>query len=192
MIAGPQCHLPYGGGDTRIFFQHEEFVRRQVQRRQKIERQIKLVPAIVERQRPQQACQAIGQRRPARQARIAPQNLRRQPHHGTAGGIEIGFQNREIGEMLGGRVERPGRDNRFEIWRRQMAVGKQRRQSSHHRMIAGRALRRTLNRLAPPLQPDRPQHRLAHTFGHMRHFVIEGIKRVEIGPMLAGANSVAK
>src|SRR5690348_13563411 len=55
MIAGAQDRLPHGGGNTRIILQHKEFVGGEPNRRQKIERQVKLVAAIVKAKRTQQS-----------------------------------------------------------------------------------------------------------------------------------------
>ena len=60
-------------------------------------------------------------------------------------------------------------------------------------MVAGRALINTLDCLAPPLQPDLPQHGFGHDFANLCDFQIEGIKGIERAPRLpryTGANRV--
>src|SRR5665213_2932433 len=42
------------------------------------------------------------------------------------------------------------------------------------RLAAGK---RRLNRLAPPLQADLPEHRLAHALAHAGDLIVEGVKR---------------
>ena len=60
------------------------------------------MPLIVERQRPEQSGQAIGQARFAHRlgnTRRAVQNLCRQTHQQPAGGIHISLQRDEVGKV---------------------------------------------------------------------------------------------
>ena len=53
------------------------------------------------------------------------------------------------------------------------------------RMIAGRPLIYAIDRFAPPLQTDLPQHGLGHDFTNFRNFQIEGIEGIERAACLA-------
>ena len=73
-----------GGGEPRVIAQGKEFLRCHTEAGKEIERQIELVPPIMERQGPQDPGQAIGQRRGPRQARIADQQQGGHAHQAAA------------------------------------------------------------------------------------------------------------
>ena len=51
---------------------------------------------------------------------------------------------------------------------------------------------RALDHLAPPLQSDQRQRRLAHRLARARQLVVEGVERQQRGPPSGGANSAVR
>ncbi len=113
-----------------------------------------------------------------RSRRGGPERLQREEQQRRRGALGIIDQRREIGGRRIGKVQLSRIDDPVEMRARQPARSDRRDERLYDLVPPGwRSGIGGVHDLAPPLQPDLPEHRLGHGFPHPRDLVIEGIER---------------
>ncbi len=118
-----------------------------------------------ERRSPQNACQApghsgvVGRLRGARLARA--ERLDREDGERARGPFHVGFKGREIGRRIIDQVGRARIDQPVEMIARNPVVADRHAQTDSHGMRDFDVIEESRHRIAPPLQPNLAEQRLA-------------------------------
>lgn len=145
------------------------------------DRKIEPSPAQFGRQVAQRADQRAGDRdRPCRAARAClgdSEDVGREQRKPPGRRLAIGLEGGEVGRRRGIEVARPGVDQRDEPLEGQAVPGGGSGHGRDDGMAAWPAGNRALQALAPPLQADLAEYRLADLLGDAGELVVERVKR---------------
>src|SRR3546814_1860090 len=125
----------------------------------------------MQRQRAQQA-EAAGQ--------LGTEDVQGEPHQAGRGPLDVAAQRLEACRRLRIEVQLARIDDGLQQGARKLPSGDGLGQRLHDLVLARGAVIDPVQALAPPLQADAADHRLAHHLRRLGHLMVEGIEREEV------------